>query len=662
MKRLLALILGCAMMFSLVGTAMAEPAVGGELIYGTTTEISGDWAHGAIWTNNATDNTIRGLINDYSTVSFDQGGAMVINQSVTESIDSVMNEDGSKTFTVKIKDDLVFNDGSPISAKHFVANALLFSHNSLIALGSKYTGYIYFTGGEQYKNGGAVMPEIPEDETEEAKAAREEAFKAAVAEGVAKGNVVFPGVRLLDDYTYSLTIVAEYIPYFYDLSYASLSPLSIDMWLGEGYDVKDDGEGAYLVGDMSVETLTPKVEKARFLTEGRITAGPYSLVSYDVGAKQAVLEINPNYKGNFEGQKPHVQKLIIVKSEKATQFDALSTGQINLLSSLTGGEEVNKALDIENGGGFSTVNYERNGYGKLMFQCDFSPTQFKAVRHAIAHLLDRPEFASTFTGGYGALVHGPYGLAMWMYKDAEEELNEKLNAYPYSLDEATKLLVEDGWTLDAEGKEWTEGIRYKKVTEQEAGQYEHNIKLADGTVLMPLIIEWASTTDNPVSELLVTMLANNKDVATAGIEIRQSVMDFDQLLLWMYRDKTQGEQYGVPKFGMFNLATNFNPIYDPSFTFTLDPEKVALGYNVNFLFDEQLDKLSMDMVYGVESTDPEGFLKLWVEYIDLWNEDLPEIPLYSNVYYSIFADKLKNYTESSLWDFDASIVYAHIEE
>ena len=36
---------------------------------------------------------------------------------------------------VKIKDDLVFNDGSPISAKHFVANALLFSHNSLIALG-----------------------------------------------------------------------------------------------------------------------------------------------------------------------------------------------------------------------------------------------------------------------------------------------------------------------------------------------------------------------------------------------------------------------------------------------------------------------------------------------------------------------------------------------
>ena len=42
---------------------------------------------------------IRNLISDYGTVSFDQGGAMVMNASVTESIESVVNEDGTKTFT-----------------------------------------------------------------------------------------------------------------------------------------------------------------------------------------------------------------------------------------------------------------------------------------------------------------------------------------------------------------------------------------------------------------------------------------------------------------------------------------------------------------------------------------------------------------------------------
>ena len=672
MKKLVALLVATMMLFGVM-SAFAEPAVGGEIIYGSSTEISGDWAHGAIWTNNATDNMIRELINDYTTVSFNQGGAMVQNESVTESIEGVLNDDGTKTFTIKIHNDLVFNDGSPITAKHFVAGSLLFSHPTLLGMGSKNQAYTYYAGGELYKNNGLVMEKLPEapadDASDEDKAAYKELvdklteeFKAKVTESVKEGNVPFAGFRLLDDYTFQVTIVSEYIPYFYDLNYASFGPMSIAMWLGEGYDVVDEGEGAHFVGDMTADALKDKIEHARFLTEGRVTAGPYQLVSYDVGAKQAVLEINPNYKGNFEGQKPHVQKLIIVRAEKATQFDALTTGSINLISGITGGDDVNAALDIVEKGGFSTVNYERNGYGMIRFQSDFGPTQFKEVRHAVAHLLNRPEFASTFTGGYGAVVHGPYGLAMWMYQESEEELNEKLNTYPYSKEEAIKLLEEIGFNLDAEGKEYKEGLRYKKVTEKEAGTYEHNVTLADGTVLMPAIIEWCSTTDNDVSELLVTMLQKNPDVAEAGIEIRQDVMEFAQLLLWLYRDSSQGEQYGVPKYGMFNLATNFTPIYDQSFSYTLDADKVANGYNVGRIFNEELDKLSMDMVYGVESDNPEGFRKIWADFIVLWNELLPELPLYSNVYYSIFADKLQNYTENPIWGFSRAIVYANVTE
>ena len=51
------------------------------------------------------------------------------------------------------------------------------------------------------------------------------------------------------------------------------------------------------------------------------------------------------------------------------------------------------------------------------------------------------------------------------------------------------------------------GIRYKKVTAEEAGTYLHNVTLADGTVLMPLIIEWSSSEGNSVSDLLAVMLA-----------------------------------------------------------------------------------------------------------------------------------------------------------
>ena len=165
-----------------------------------------------------------------------------------------------------------------------------------------------------------------------------------------------------------------------------------------------------------------------------------------------------------------------------------------------------------------------------MFQCDFGPTQFVNVRKAIAHLFDRNAFADTFCGGFGSVVHGPYGFAMWMYKEKEDELNKTLDTYEYDATSAIKLLEEDGWTLNEKGEAYTSGIRYKKVTAEEAGDYKHNVTLSDGTILMPLIIEWASTEKNSVSDLLSVRLANSDDTKKAGMQINQTVMTFSELL------------------------------------------------------------------------------------------------------------------------------------
>ncbi|MDO5738403.1 MAG: ABC transporter substrate-binding protein [Eubacteriales bacterium] len=598
-----------------------------RIIYGSGTEISGDWSFGSYWTNNATDNMIRGLMNDYGTVASDKAGRYMINETIVKDYQTEVNEDGTKTFTITIHDDLVFNDGSPITAENYVAGAMFFMHPTLKELGSKSTANLTYVGGAEYSEG----------ETE-----------------------VIKGFRLLDEYTFSATVVEDKIPYYYDILYASFGPFPLAMWTGEDYAVKDDGEGCYFEGDMSVDALKDKIEEARFKSEDRITAGPYNLVSYNIGSKQAVLEINPLYKGNFEGVKPQVEQIIIVKAEDATMMDAFRTGQIELLSGIIDGDKINTGLDLVNDGEFDYTTYDRAGYGKLMFQCDFGPTQFQAVRHAIAHLLDRQEFANKFTGGFGGVVHGPYGLAQWMYQEAEEDLDERLNQYPFDVDEAIRILEEDGWVLDAKGGEYKEGVRYKEVTPEEAGDYEHNIEV-DGKILMPLVIEWSSTENNPVSELLATMLANDT-APKAGFDVRQNIMTFEELLNWMYRDSSVNEQYGVPKYGMFNLASNFTPRYDYSYSFTLDPEMLKQGYNVNFILDEELDKLSMDMVFGVEPGDDEKFLEVWTDFIAKWNELLPEVPLYSNEYYTFFADKLKDYEESPFWGFDQAIVYAHIEK
>ena len=645
MKKIIAMLLAVVMVFALCACgekAPAEEAPAEEtpaeapaeqpaaeshpnrVIYGSDTEVSGDIGPGAWWTNNATDKMIRDLINDYSTVVTNQGGEYIINDTVCGGIETVANDDGSKTFTVKINEGLKYSNGEPITAADYVAYELVALSPAAAEAGAKMVPD-QIAGGAEYQSG----------ETDE-----------------------LAGLHLVDDYTYSITITPEFVPYYYELTYASLAPLYLPMYASADLKVVEGETGAKLEGG---ELVASEIDAARWKYEDAVSAGPYVIKSLDTGALETVLEINPNYAGNFEGQKPSIQQLVIVKSEVATKFDALKTGAVDLLDTLTDGDEVNTALDMVDAGGYSAMSYERNGYGKLMFQCDFGPTQFQAVRQAVAYLLDRNEFANTFCQGYGSVVHGPYGLAMWMYQDSEELFSEKLNTYAYDPAKAVELLEADGWVLAEDGSEYTEGVRYKEVTPEEAGDYALNVTLDDGRILMPLHIMWSSSEGNPVSDLLATMLSNGQQTADAGMEIEQVVMTFDELLNYMYRDATQGDQYAVPTYGMYNLASNFTPAYDQSYSFSLDPKYVDLGYNSNFIYDEELDKASMDMVYGVESTDKEGYLKLWQEFIIRWNEMLPEIPLYSNVYYTVHPDWLKGYEQSSLWDFQQAILYASVE-
>ena len=625
MKKFFALLMALCMLFSLMSvTAFADGE--NQIIYGSTTELSGDLGN-AWWTNNASDKMVRDLIDDYDVVVTNQGGEFVYNDTVVKEVSSQENEDGTKTYTVTINEGLVYNNGDPITAADYVAYELVALSPATKADGAKTTGET-IVGGTAYQSG--------------------------------EVNYI-SGLRLLDEYTYAITISADKLPYYFDMTYASLRPLALKQYASAPLTVKDDGEGAYLDGG---ELVAEEIDAARFIYTGRISAGPYTLVEFDQANLTATLKINENYNGNFEGQKPSVETILIVKANQETMLDALRTGAIDFLSTLTDGDQVNAALDMEEQGGFTTVSYERNGYGKLMFQCDFGPTQFKAVRHAVAYLLDRNEFANQFCQGYGAVVDGPYGLAMWMYKESKEELAERLNTYSYSLDAAIAELEADGWVLDAEGNPYVEGIRYKEVTPEEAGDYVHNVTLADGRILMPLIIEWSSSEGNSVSELLAVMLANGEQTAQAGMQINQNIMSFSDLLNYMYRDSSVGEQYGVKTYGMYNLATNFTAAYDQAYNFVTaesDPEKYAEGWNSNFTDSKELDDLSMNMVYGVEAGDSEAYLKVWVDFIDEWNDYLPEVPLYSNVYYDVMNAKIHDLECNALWDFQQAVVYATVE-
>lgn len=603
-----------------------------QLIVGISTEPTGDFAT-PYWQNNATDNLINSLLTGYSTYDISRTGEYVLNTTAVEKVVIIENDDGSKTYRFTLKEGLTYNDGTPIAAKDYVATALLWSSNQIATFGGKPDAGMRLVGFEDFRDG--------------------------------KTNV-FRGVRLLDEMVFSFTIANEFVPYFYELADVSFAPTSLEFWLGEGMaDVADDGEGAYFTGEFAelrapgegddpsseafqrFNELKGYVLKQRNVTP-RVTSGPYQAVSFDAATKTTVITLNDKFLGNFEGQRGSIQDLVFKKVEDDTQFDELRTGTVDLLSNLGGGDEINAGMDVveEDEVKIDFISYPRAGYGKLMFICDFGPTQFVEVRQAVAHLLDRDDFAATFTGGYGSVVNGPYGEGQWLYKESKAELDSKLNNYSYSFDTAITLLEQAGFTKNADGSEYNgSGLRYREMD--------------DGT-LMPLILNWLSTEKNPVSDLLVTKLQNSEDVAKAGIRIVQDQVDFTELLNWMYRDTSQGEQYGVPTYHMMNLATNFSFSYTPAYEWTLDDNLIAQGYNPNRLKDQQLYELSRNYSL-VDPTDAEAFRRGWVEYIVRWNELLPEVPLYSSEYHSFFNAKLKNLVVDDTLGLEIALLYATLE-
>ena len=589
-----------------------EPS--GQLIIGTTTEMSGDFS--GVWQNNASDANVRRLVQGYGTVDQTDEGEYVIDDSIVEKYDTKENEDKSKTYTFTIKQGLKFADGKEITAKNYVAATMLWS-SKLIGpdlCKGKNTAGIDLVGYDAFSKG----------ETKE-----------------------FAGLHLIDDYTFSATINPNNTPYFYELNSVASSPEDLEFWLGKDVDIKDDGDGCYFVEDINTEEFKNAVKAARD-KKTLPSSGPYMLEKYDEAQQLATMVINPNFQGDRVGRKPLISKVILKKITQATQIDDLKTGGVDIIKKIGDGKTINAGMDLTEGEGFAYTDYPRAGYGKIAFSCDVGPTQFPEVRQALAYLLDRNDFAKQFTGGYGSVVNGPYGTAQWFYQETKKELEEKLNSYPYDPAKAVELLEKAGFTLNESGAEFKEGdgIRYKKM---------------DDGKLMPLEIKWASTENNEVSDLLVVKLAENPDLVKAGIKIQRDAMSFDELLNWLYRDASQDAKYGVPTYNMFNLASGFTPWYDRKYDYSTKEEMIKMGYNTNFIFDKELEKTATDMVM-VAPDQRDAFKDNFVKFIVRWNELLPDLPLYSNQYHDFYNAKLKHWVTSEMKRLTATILDAWVTE
>ena len=631
LKKLLALLLAGAMAFSVAGCAQdqgvtndpnaskssqtssdtskeeserpTEPS--GQLVIGSTTDLESDF-YDARFNNNATNYKLYDLLHGLATVVSDKEGAFVYDPTVVKSHEEKENEDGTKTYTVTINDGLVWSDGTPITAKDYVFQLLLESSDEMNQVdgypsqaGYSLVGYDEFFAGD---------------------------------------TKAFAGVHLVDDMTYSVTVKAEELPYHYDITYASAAPRPMHV-IAPDCDVEDTEEGATITGDFTAELLQKTINDpdTGYRYHPTVTCGPYLFDSYDIASRQGTLVVNPKYAGDYRGVKPVIEKIVIKTVKDDTMMNELASGSVDLLFQTSGADTINAGLDLVDAGKAQKNTYFRNGYGKIQFDCSQFPTDSANVRQSIAYCLDRGEFVRQYSGGYASVVHSYYGLGQWEYQESKDWIDQNLETYEKNIDEAKKLLEADGWNKNKDGSAYSgTGTRYKEV---------------DGE-LKPLVIEWANTDGNPVSELLATMLP--EAMKEAGMELKATTMDFPTLLKGV-------DHTGDKIYNMYNLATGFALASSPWYYYSTDPVWMQGGYNSNWIADKELEAAA-EALKAIPYDDDEAWLPAWQNFMKVWNEKMPDIPLYSDEYHDFYSTKLKGWESTSVWEWSRAVLDAWVEE
>ncbi len=555
-----------------------------SIILGDATELSGKFrmaVFGAAQPG-ASDRAVQDMVSGLATVEPDVEGNFVWNDTVVASHEEKTNEDGTLTYTIKLNNDLKFSDGSPINAKNYLASTLVFSSPvATQAAGKDHQSGLQLVGYSEF-----AAYTGPGSE----------------GEGVKKE---FSGIRLIDDYTFSVTFSADYVPYFYSITYAAFKPSYLPLWLGEN-DIADDGNGVYLTDNFYAKSgdsyvMADHIKASAWNTDNTYPySGMYTIEKWDSSALTVTLKRNPEFKGDYRGKKPSIEKVVVKRTVPATQLEDFKSGGIDVLANITGGDETNEALALadakENEGKYVYTHYSRAGYGKLAFRCDFGPVQFPEVRQAIAYCMDRAKFAKDFTGGYGVVVDGPYYSSAWQHKKALSE-GMLLNAYATSVDSAIQVLEDGGWVYNSDGSAYSgEGVRYKKIAASDIDERDITFQSKDGAYktvklesedayLMPLCLNWYGTTPNPVSDLLVLGFLENPNMTKAGFVIQHTLGEFNPMLDEMYQAPVTGSYNGIPMYTCFNLATGFpTAVYDQAYYFAIEPNEFD-NFNSSFLKD-----------------------------------------------------------------------------
>ena len=614
-----------------------------ELTVAVTTPLTGNFFT-KLWGNASSDVDVRTLIHGYNLVFWDtENGLFSPDDSVVSGITVQAENNGDMTFIIALYDDLVYSDGSKVTAWDYAFSMLLTMAPEMKELGAAVLTPEYIAGYSDYISG---------------------------------KSKVLSGVKVPGDNLIHITIASAYLPFFYELGLLDCTPYPISV-IAPGVKVADDGDGVYLTNaDAANETAvftadllkqTILDEAAGYRTHPSVSSGPYTLTSFENGVAQ--FEINPNYKGDHTRKKPMIPKIKMMSMASDEMAAAYKEGKVTLLNKVSDSQTITELLELTaNQEILTSANYARSGLSFINYNTERAPMDDINVRQAIAYLADRDEIVKETLGNYGMKGLGYFGMGQWMYlllngtvlypveepaenasakeKKEYEETLEKWQALTldeiekYDLDEAkgAELLDKAGWNLNEKGEAFNaeeDKLRYKQTDNG----------------LVPLQLTLAYGQGSAAGTALEGALVEN--LAKAGIEVKVEGIPGDELLDQYYR-------LSDAQYDMYFLATNFDVLYDPSLSF-VDSEDGHHVWKSSGLADDELWQMAVDM-RKTEPGDLLGYCTKWLAFQKRFAEVLPVLPVYSNVYFDFYPQVLHEYAVAANISWPQAIISSYLSD
>lgn len=580
MKRIVTKLL--VMCFLITLSACTQEGHQNVLVVGSE-QFSGYFLPSEGFTNTMSDETIRTLIHDGSTIALNEQGELIVNKTTVKDIKRSVNEQGDVTYTIELA-ELLWSDGTAIDADDYLFAFLLAasdefaSAGAIDATGEGLLGYYAYFQGE---------------------------------------SKAFKGIKKISDRSFSLTIDHEELPYFWELMYLSVNPYPMHVLVSDGEAIKSNEEGTYFDGDME-EAVN------RFTTEYNQTqspsCGPYTLAAYESG--QVRLLRNESYAGDVNGNQPKIEEIIVKEVNSDTAMDALINHEIDLLEPVMEKAAIDKGIAAVKQGTLQQVEYSRNGYGILSFKTDQAPTDEVEVRRAVAYLIDRNQLLKDILGAYGEVIDSDYVSSQWMVKEAGKPTLSY--TYTLSIANANKELDHSSYRFEADGTTPFDATKASRDYIRYNAQKE------------PLELRHLAIDGTHITSLLEAQLMEH--CAKVGILYEMERSDEAGLQEAYYYAQEQGL---TQPYQLFTLGSEYASIPDPYYA-SIACEYAGTSANPSNFCDPHMDEL-MNAMRHTQEENKEEFLTAWKAYVQYYNEVIPQLPLYTSTYSGFADSNLKGY-------------------